>query len=48
MKKLILIKNKISLNTNDFLKKIKNYLINDNVLKKVLNYEIQYMREQCH
>ena len=42
------LKNKISLNTNDFLKKIKNYLIADNVLKKVLKDEIQYMREQCH
>ena len=42
------LKNKIGLNTNDFLIKIKNYLITDNVLKKVLKDEIQYMREQCH
>ena len=42
------LKNKVVLNTYDFLKKIKNYFKNDNVLKKILKEEIQYMKDQCH
>ena len=42
------LKNKVVLNTHDFLKKIKNYFKNDNVLKKILKEEIQYMKDQCH